>query len=92
MSGGTFLLKTDDITWTATNEGTVVVLDLRSSEYLSVNASAAPLWQLLADGQPVESLVQRLQNDFNLDRAAAETDVKNFLDELMKRGLLDEKS
>jgi hypothetical protein len=86
----TLALRNNDVTWTSTDDGSVVVLDLRTSCYLSLNDSGAMLWRTLADGVTTEDLVGLLAARYLISDAAAEADVSAFLDALRDRDLLDE--
>lgn len=81
-------LSEDAIQWREV-EGEIVALDLRSSTYLGVNPSGAVLWSDLVNGTSVDNLVNKLAAAFNVERDAATQDVRAFLDELERRGLLE---
>jgi len=82
-------LHDDAVSWLPV-EGQVVVLDLRTARYLSLNDSAARLWAVLAGGGTVGDLVASLRDEFGIDELEATRDVGAFLDDLRQRGLLDE--
>jgi hypothetical protein len=84
------LLKGDAVAWTETDADEVVVLDLRTSRYLSLNASGALLWKLLADGSTTDHMRSVLSETYDLSDDAAETDVVAFLDALRTRDLIVE--
>ena len=71
-------LRPDAVTWTVTDEG-VVALDLRTSKYLSMNASATPLWRLLDGGCTRADLVAGLVAEFGITTDVAGVDVDAFL-------------
>jgi len=82
-------LKDSDISWLPVDEQ-VLVLDLRTSRYSSLNESAARLWTVLATGGDVDELVATLRSDYGVAASQAEQDVAVFLDGLRQRDLLDE--
>jgi len=82
-------LKDSDISWLPVEEQ-VLVLDLRTSRYSSLNEAAARLWTVLAAGGDVEDLVATLRGDYGVTGPQAEHDVAAFLDGLRQRDLLDE--
>lgn len=84
----TITLRGDDVSWTPTDDGQIVVLDLRTSRYLSLNASGAQLWTLLAEGATEAQLVDGLVARFGLAQDSAGRDVSAFLATLRERDLL----
>lgn len=83
-------LRHDAVSWAPTDEDLIVVLDLRTSKYLSLNPSGSVLWQLLADGSTEPDLRAALADRFGLDDAKATADVDAFLGSLRGRDLLIE--
>ncbi len=81
-------LRATDITWREVN-GELVVLDLRSSDYLSVNGTGAELWTLLVEGATVSELVTALIKTHEIDAPSAERDVRDFLAVLQQAQLLE---
>jgi hypothetical protein len=73
-------------------EDETVVLDLKSSMYLSTNAAGTLIWQALERGTTRTQLVELLLREFDVERAQAEADVDAFLSECRKRKLLSEPS
>jgi hypothetical protein len=83
-------LQHDAVSWTATDTDEVVVLDLRNSNYLSLNASGSLLWTLLADGATPEVMQSSLSDTYGITDSVAKSDVSAFLAALRDRGLLVE--
>jgi hypothetical protein len=65
--------------------GEVVVLDVRSSSYITVNEAGAVLWRLLAAGATLDDLTGALVGNFGLDADAARRDAQAFLESLTSR-------
>jgi hypothetical protein len=82
-------LNDRDVSWVPVDEQ-VVVLDLRTSSYLSLNDSAARLWTVLAGGGRFADLVTALQEAYGIDEERAIADAAAFLSALRDRGLLVE--
>lgn len=80
-------LRVDDLTWREI-DGELVVLDLRSSTYLTTNASATFLMKELVSNRSDAELADGLVNEFAISRAEAERDVRAFVGDLDRRGLL----
>jgi hypothetical protein len=81
-------LRVDDLTWREI-DGDLVVLDLRSSTYLTANASATVLMRELTEDRELPQLVQALVDGFGLPEHLARQHATAFVDELGARGLLE---
>ncbi len=81
-------LRVDDITWREI-DGDLVILDLRSSTYLTTNASGTLLMKQLTEDRTLQQLIQAMVDAFDIPDRLAQEDVLTFLDELGARGLLD---
>lgn len=55
---------------------------------ITLNGTAAFLWKALETEQTVESLVKGLLEEYDVEQEKAEADVKAFLAQLQKAGLL----
>jgi hypothetical protein len=82
-------LRAGALTWRVV-ENQVVVLDLERAEYLAINASGTPLWELLVEGATRAELMSALVERFGVQAADAERDVDMFLAALSDRHLLDQ--
>ena len=84
-------LRLDDsaIAWQNIDDD-VVVIDLRNSDYFSLNESAATLWPLLAEGAREPDLVEALVAQYDIDRGTAERDVAALLGDLRARQIVTE--
>jgi hypothetical protein len=81
-------LRDEKLEWREIDDE-IVALDGRTSEYVAVNRSGAALWPLLVAGATRGTLVERLTDAFDIDRATAERDLDAFLAVLSERDLLD---
>jgi hypothetical protein len=80
-------LKVDDVVWREVG-GELVVLELTSSVYLTLNGTAKILWEGLAGGATIDSLVELLTNDYEVTADQARADAESFVLELTERNLL----
>lgn len=78
-----------ELQWRAV-EGEVVALDVRGSQYLGVNDSGAPLWDMLAAGTTRDALADRLVGNHGLDLETALAHVDAFVDQLRAQDLIEE--
>ena len=65
-----------------------VVLDLSSGRYFGLNAVGTRVWQLIGQGQAVDSLIKTVAGEYEADEATIERDVLALLEELATRGLV----
>ena len=80
-------LKMDDLTWREVHDE-LLVLDMATATYLTLNGSAKVLWQRLADGATVNELVGALIDRYRITPERAESDVRDFLEVLEERSFL----
>lgn len=81
-------LRSTELTWREI-DGDLVILDLRSSTYLTTNASGAVLMKELTQDRTPADLVELLMSSFGISRSEAEVDVESFLTALNTGGLLE---
>lgn len=67
-----------------------VVLDMRSSKYLTVTGAGTRLFELLADERTAEELVTVILDEYEVDPAVAERDVAAFLADMRAAGLIED--
>lgn len=80
-------IRNDDLSWRQVGDE-VIVLDLRSNAYLSINESGTALWEMLVDGSKPATMVDRLSSEFGIDESRARADVEAFVATLRERELL----
>jgi hypothetical protein len=81
-------IKFDDVVWRDVGDD-LVVLELSTSTYLTLNGTAKFLWQGIADGGSTKSeLAIRLSNRYDIPEEQAVADVESFLGGLSERRLL----
>ena len=80
-------LRSDDLTWREI-DGELVILDLRSSKYLTTNASGAVLLKELVEERSRAELASALVAAFGISQVQAEADVSNYVGALVDAGLL----
>jgi len=84
----TFRLRQQDLVWRVI-DAEAIVLDNRTSQYLSVNRTGARLWELLSEGTSYRRLVSELVDQYGVDADQATADLDVFLADCTERGLLD---
>lgn len=56
---------------------------------IKLNESGAFLWNVLKEGSSKEELVDKLQEEYDIDRDLAENDVESFIKILKERDMLE---
>jgi hypothetical protein len=80
-------LRSDGVTWQEI-DGELVILDMQSSAYLTVNAAGTALAKLLVEGSTPEAMAAALVEQFDIDESTAREDTASFVAQLVERGLL----
>lgn len=83
--------RAEDLHWQLVDDE-VVILDLRTSRYLSLNRAGARLWPLLVAGTTRERLAQELVDAHQIDREVARRDVDRLVGQLAGAGVLRPRS
>jgi hypothetical protein len=81
-------LQVDHVVWREVGDE-LVVLELSTSTYLTLNGTAKHLWEGLASGTTVGALVQMLADRYPITAEQARSDTETFLSALSERDLLD---
>jgi Coenzyme PQQ synthesis protein D (PqqD) len=91
MENVRFRVKTPDVMHESI-EGEVIIINLLSGTYYSVRGSGAEIWTLVQDGDAVsrEEIVEALVAAFDAPRPELERSATQFLDELLREGLVAE--
>jgi hypothetical protein len=87
MDGEDLKIREDDLSWRQVGDE-IIVLDLRSNAYLSINHSGTALWDMLVDGSTPTTMTTRLVAAYGVDEERARKDVEEFVTMLADRGLL----
>ncbi len=69
-------------------DGKVVLLSIENGEYYNMNKVGSRIWALLEKPQSVAGLIDRLLQEFEIDRAPCEQEVLTFLGQLQSDKLL----
>ena len=85
----TFRLRPEDLEWRQVDED-VVVLDLKSGNYLTFNATGGLLFLRLADGATKAELVETILDVYETTEDQAGADVEAFISHLQDEKLLAE--
>lgn len=84
-------LDSQRITWREI-DGELVILDLAASTYLTTNETGTTLLKELVEERNPEELVEVLTTAFDVTPEAAAADVRAFVEDLGRNGLLEQAS
>lgn len=79
----------DNISWQKMNDYIYIVNEYTGAVYY-LNQISKYLWEAIAESMDIEIAIQQLSANYQIDIFQLENDVKNFLAELQKEGLLNE--
>jgi hypothetical protein len=82
-------VRSEDVMWREV-AGEVVILDLKTSTYLSTNATGTCLWKLLQEDCTLKDLQASVVETYGVDIETATKDVQAFLEMLRSNELLVE--
>ncbi len=80
-------LRSEGLEWRVADEQ-LIILDLQSSTYVTVNRSARVLWERLELGATVEELAGSLLERYGISAEQADADARSFVEDLQGRGML----
>lgn len=66
----------------------IVVLDLDQSCYVSIGGVGAVVWEHLAKGAGLDTVLDQIVDEYDVDRAQAAADVEVFVQDLRDRRLM----
>lgn len=80
-------LRVDDVVWRGVGDE-IVILELSTSTYLTLNGTATHLWDGLVDGSTMAELAEILTMRYRITVDQARADVEAFVAALSDRNLL----
>jgi len=87
MSSTNLYARTDDVI-EADVGGEVVLLHTQNWQYFEFDQVGATIWGLLSAPSSLDSLVDSLTRQFEVDQDTCRTETKAFLDEMVSQGLI----
>ncbi len=69
--------------------GRAVLLEVKRGAYYALDGVATSIWQGLANGKSVEEIVSDLEREYDVARTVLEKDVRAFLDDLFRTGMIE---
>ncbi len=68
--------------------GETVILDMPSGRYFALDAIGSRIWACLETPSTLESVCQRVLEEYDVDPATCRADVSKLLNQLVEHGLL----
>lgn len=69
--------------------GEAVILHLGNGTYYGLDTIGSLLWEELIAGKRPSDVCKRIANDYGVDRATVESDLRQFLAELVEHDLIE---
>jgi hypothetical protein len=69
-------------------DGEIVMMSIENSEYYGLDPVASRIWELLEQPATIEQLVEKLQDEYEVDYETCLKDVIAFADELLEKKIL----
>ena len=82
---GTFAIGTNAVAQEVGGE--LIVLDMHTERYLSIDPVGRRIWGLLAEGSTLVRVVEEVSTFYGVDRSRIERDVAAFVAQLHELGL-----
>lgn len=76
--------------YAATGPDETVMMSVDAGRYFGLNAVASRIWELLERPCSATELTQRIREEFEVDAATCDAEVRRFLGELLKHGIIHE--
>lgn len=84
---GYYKINSEDITYRII-DNEAVILNLKTGNYYSLNETGAFIWRLLEDGIGRDSLIDRVTEEFGIDKKSAIRDIKLLLKDLISEKII----
>ncbi len=81
------ILLNSEVVDTTLDDGEVVLLNLESKMYYSLNVTGERIWRGLKNGLSLSEISRQLQDEFDVDRETATRSVLELVDELCQQEL-----
>ncbi|HOW35256.1 MAG TPA: PqqD family protein [Candidatus Omnitrophota bacterium] len=86
-----YRIDTEKIVW-RTIDGEVVILDLDSGRYYSLNKTGSFAWSLLNENKTGEQIIEKIREEYGLDYKKASQDIRSLIKDLETEGLIVSKA
>jgi hypothetical protein len=86
----TALARNRTIIYAATGPEEMVMMSVEVGRYYGLNAVATRIWELLETPRNASELCRHILEEFDVDAATCEAEVRRFVGELLDHGIIRE--
>lgn len=79
---------TNDAVMYAELDGEAVLLNIETGVYFGLDPLGTQIWQSLAEGVDPDEIIERLLDEYEVERSRVQADVRAFLENLQRNGLI----
>ena len=83
----TLVRRNDSVLFAGTADS-ITMMDIEKGDYYDIEGSAARIWELLEEPRTAAALVATLRVEFDVDDATCQADTIEFIDDLIKSGVV----
>lgn len=87
ISTDTKFKTTENIAWRNVNDE-IVILNLKSGEYFTLNGVGQVIWTAIADEKNVEEIKMKIIDEYDVSKEKATGDIIQFITGMIEEGLL----
>ena len=87
ISNDTKFKTTENIAWRNVNDE-IVILNLKSGEYFTLNDVAQCIWKAITDEKSVEEIKVKIIDEYDVSTERADRDFEEFITGMIEQGLL----
>jgi hypothetical protein len=69
-------------------DGEKVMMSIKNSKYYNLGKTGGVIWDLISSPISIEEITHKLTAEYEVDMKECETQVINFVDKLVKEGLI----
>ena len=89
LSGTDLLLRHTEVDRNPLPDQTVLLFQKDTSLAVPVNQAGAAIWEMCDGAHSLDQIVDKLAETYDQERSRIEQDVRTFLNELMRLGLVE---
>ena len=69
-------------------ENEAILLHISTGTYLSLSETSIPFWEALQNRQPLESAIDRILNEYDVEKSQVVSELAVFMEDLLKLNLI----
>ncbi|MBF0498456.1 MAG: lasso peptide biosynthesis PqqD family chaperone [Deltaproteobacteria bacterium] len=88
ISSASIISRSQDVV-SGNIDGEIVMMHIKAGMYYGLDDVASRIWELTEEPLRVDTLIDRLLDEYNVDRTTCERDVLDFLEDLHQGNILE---